>query len=184
MFNNQIIKESAELYSNFIENINHDFIEKCYDIFSKVKRDNGTIYIVGNGGSSAIANHFAIDMTKQGNIKTISFSDSSLITCLSNDFGYEEIFKKSLEYYLKKNDALIAISSSGKSKNIINALNFANEMVPTIGLTGFQKDNHVFKHSNVSLCIECEAYNIIENMHQIYLLMLVDMMKGKIVYSA
>ncbi len=81
--------------------------------------------IFGNGGSAAIANHFSVDLTKVSKIRCVNFNESSLITCFSNDFGYENWVKKVLEFHGNSKDMIILISSSGESKNMINACKFA-----------------------------------------------------------
>ena len=81
--------------------------------------------IFGNGGSAAISSHVSIDLTKNAKIRTLNFNEADLITCFSNDFGYEKWVEKAVEYYHQKNDILILISSSGESRNMLNAANFA-----------------------------------------------------------
>ena len=80
----------------------------------------GKIIICGNGGSSATASHVAVDLTKNARIRTINFNEYDLITCFSNDFGYQNWIKESLEYYADKDDLVILIGCSGNSKNLVN----------------------------------------------------------------
>ena len=87
----------------------------------KLKNKKNKIIIFGNGGSSAIASHVAVDLIKNTKIKTVPVTDPSLITCFSNDFKQENWMKKAIEYYFDKGDLVIIISSSGMSKNIVNA---------------------------------------------------------------
>ena len=72
------------------------------EIIVKVNKSGGTIYIVGNGGSAAIASHAAIDFTKAAKIPAKTFNESSLLTCFANDYGYEYWVEKALEFYTKK----------------------------------------------------------------------------------
>ena len=88
--------------------------------FLQIKKNKKKIIIFGNGGSAAISSHFSVDMTKNANIRCINFNEPDLITCFSNDFGYDNWLSNSIKFYGDKGDILIAISSSGKSKNIIN----------------------------------------------------------------
>ena len=98
---------------------------------------NKNIFVFGNGGSAAIADHFAVDMTKNANKRTFSLNTSPLITCLSNDYGYELWMQKALEMYAQSGDIVFLISSSGNSKNVINAIIEANNLgMFCIGLTG------------------------------------------------
>ena len=105
-------------------NINSDEIKKklisLKKFFITTKKNKKKILIFGNGGSAAIASHFSIDLTKNAKIRCTNDNESDLITCFSNDYGYERWVEMAIRYYGNKGDVLIVISSSGKSKNIIN----------------------------------------------------------------
>ena len=116
-------------FSNLIkpnQNIINKLI-KVRNIFLKTSKKNGKILIFGNGGSSAIASHVSVDLTKNAKIRTVNFNEADLITCFSNDYGYEKWVEKAVEFYADKNDTLVLISSSGKSKNMINACEAAKK---------------------------------------------------------
>jgi len=150
-------------------------IIKITSEFKRIKNKNKKVIIFGNGGSAAIANHFTIDLTKVCNIRCVNFNESSLLTCFSNDYGYENWVKKSLEFYSDKEDLVIFISSSGKSKNIINGCSYAkkrNSFVVT--LTGFNKNNPLNKLGDINFWVDSKKYNMVENVHQIFLLSIVD----------
>ena len=89
------------------------------------KGNKGLIF--GNGGSAAIASHFSVDLTKNASVRCLNFNESDLITCFSNDYGFEKWIAKTIEFYGDKGDLLILISSSGKSLNMINAANAAKK---------------------------------------------------------
>ncbi len=91
------------------------------DLLVQTKNNGKKIMIFGNGGSAAIASHFSVDLTKNANIRCVNFNESDLITCFSNDYGYEKWVEKTVDFYADAGDVLILISSSGKSPNIINA---------------------------------------------------------------
>ncbi len=171
------INTLKELISN---NSNLELIKKLTLILKKLKKKNKVI-IFGNGGSSAIASHFITDMSKNTNVKCIGLTDISLITCLTNDYGYENLNKKYIEYYGTQGDVLIAISSSGESKNIINACRKAKKLKfkKIITLTGFKKNNTLSKMGNINFWVNSKNYNLVENTHQIYLLSCIDMLKKK-----
>ena len=78
-----------------------------------LKKTGNKAIIAGNGGSAAMASHVAVDFTKQGGIRTINFNEADLITCFSNDYGYERWIEKAISFYADKDDVLILISSSG-----------------------------------------------------------------------
>ena len=98
------------------------------DILMKTKKNNNKTMIFGNGGSAAIASHVSVDLTKNANIRTVNYNEADLITCFANDYGYERWVEKAIDFYADKNDVLILISSSGNSKNMINACKAARNM--------------------------------------------------------
>ena len=185
--NNDIeIKNFLKKYSQIFEskNIVEDLIS-LKDKILEINRNNGTIYIFGNGGSLAIADHFAIDMTKNAKIKTLSLSNPSSITCLANDYGYEEWVKKNIEYFVSKEDLVILISSSGSSKNMINAAKYCKaENIFLTTFTGFKEDNSLKKLGDHNFWVNSFGYNLVENIHQVWLLAIVDMIIGKYEYPA
>ena len=142
--------------------------------------------IFGNGGSAAIASHFSIDLTKNARIRCTNYNESDLLTCFSNDFGYERWVEKTIEFYADKEDALILISSSGKSKNMINALRAAKKkgIKNIITFTGHKKNNPLSKLGKINFWINSKSYNHVENSHQVLLLSLVDLIIGKSEYPA
>jgi len=144
------------------------------------------IIVVGNGGSAAIASHMSVDLTKNAGVRAINFNEADLITCFSNDFGYEHAYAKALKFYGDAGDILIAISSSGNSKNILNAVNQArnSEFKSVITFSGMNSDNPLRQSGDLNFWVNSRAYNIIENTHQVWMLSLVDLIIGKSEYSA
>ena len=128
------------------------------------KRRNKKIIICGNGGSASIASHFSVDLSKNAKVRCINFNEANLLTCFSNDYGYEKWVEKSLNIYGDKGDCVILISSSGKSKNMINAAKYAkrNKFSPVVTLTGFNGKNPLSKLGNVNLVVNSKSYNFIE----------------------
>ena len=151
------------------------------NILVQAKKINAKIMIFGNGGSAAIASHVSVDLTKAANIRSVNFNEADLITCFSNDYGYERWIEKAVEFYADNRDVLILISSSGKSKNMINACKAAKEkkMSKIITFTGHDKNNPLSKLGDVNFWINSKAYNFVENTHQIWLLTVVDLIIGK-----
>ena len=136
--------------------------------------------IFGYGGSAAIASHVSVDLTKNANIRSVNFNEADLITCFSNDYGYERWIEKAIDFYAESKDVLILISSSGKSPNMINACKAARnkKISKIITFTGHNKDNQLSKLGNINLWIDSKAYNFVENTHQIWLLTIVDLIIG------
>ena len=91
----------------------------------ETKSNNKKVLIFGNGGSAAIASHFSIDLTKNANLRCVNFNESDLITCFSNDYGFERWVEKTIDFYGDEGDTLIVISSSGSSKNMLNGVKAA-----------------------------------------------------------
>lgn len=136
-------------------------------IFAYHKKGN-KIILFGNGGSSAIASHTATDFLKNAGIPALTFSDASLITCLSNDLGYENVFKKPAEMFVKKGDIVFVISSSGKSQNILNAASAAKEKgCFLVTLSGFKEDNPLRKLGDMNFYVPSHSYGYVELTHSI-----------------
>ncbi|MEM0230919.1 MAG: SIS domain-containing protein [Candidatus Woesearchaeota archaeon] len=173
------IHEFSQKYSGYLaetfSKINHEVVEQVIKEFLNAERMGKTIYFIGNGGSAAIATHFACDIgkgTKKANkmFKAISLADNlSTFTAYANDLGYEHVFSKQLENVLNKDDILVSISSSGNSPNIINAVEYAKKVgAKTISFVGF--DGGKLKEiSDITLWIPTEhgEYEIVEDIHEI-----------------
>ena len=161
--------------SKILKNADTKNLENTAKLILKIKKDKKKIIIVGNGGSAAIASHVSIDFTKAANIRSINFNEADLLTCFSNDFGYENWVAKALEFYADKGDLVILISSSGTSKNIINGAKQAKKMnCSLITFSGFKKNNPLSKLGIYNFWVDSKIYNFIENVHQVWLLSIVD----------
>ena len=157
---------------------------KLTDKIKKIKKYKKKIIIFGNGGSSSISSHFSVDLTKNGKVRCLNLNKNNLITCFSNDYGFEKWIEKALYYYADKGDLIILISSSGNSKNMLNAAKFANKKKLFLTtFTGMKKNNSLKKLGDLNLWVDSKAYNMIENIHQMWLLAIVDMIIGKHTYS-
>jgi D-sedoheptulose 7-phosphate isomerase len=144
-------------------------------LIENLEKTSGKVILVGNGGSASIASHVSIDFTKAANIRSINFNEASLLTCFANDYGYENWASNALNFYADSNDIAILISSSGQSKNIINAADKAKKIgLPIITLSGFLESNPLRTMGDVNLWVNSSEYNIVESVHQIWLLSIVD----------
>lgn len=135
---------------------------------------------IGNGGSAAIASHGAIDCWKNGGIKSVAFNEGPLLTCIGNDFGYAAVFEKPIEMFAEQNDVLIAISSSGKSENILNGVRKAREKgCTTVTMSGFSPDNPLRTMGDINFYVPSNHYGHVELVHGILCHSLVDLLISK-----
>jgi len=155
------------------------------ELLISTKNKGNKVIVAGNGGSAAMASHVAVDFTKQGKIRTVNFNEPDLITCFANDYGYEHWVEKAVEFYGDKGDVLILISSSGNSKNMVNAAKIAKSIgIYVVTFTGFKSNNPLKQEGELNFWLDSKAYNVIENTHQIWLLMVCDLIIGEAEYSA
>lgn len=124
------------------------------------------LMFVGNGGSAGIASHLAIDFTKNGGMRALAFNDGAALTCLANDLGYERVFARQIEMHAVAGDLLIAISSSGRSANILAAAEAARAIgCAIVTLSGFQPDNPLRRLGDVNLYVASDQYGFVEVSH-------------------
>ena len=117
-------KNFFDKYYLDLSKLTQNFEKKKFNaIINKIKKlkKNNKIILAGNGGSASIANHVATDLTKIAKVRSTTFNESNLITCFANDYGYEKWVSKGIEKFGISGDMCILVSSSGKSKNMINA---------------------------------------------------------------
>jgi D-sedoheptulose 7-phosphate isomerase len=186
MNDKKFIKDYLSRYNkSLFENDISDQMIKMKELLLELKNNGKKVIIAGNGGSAAMASHVAVDFTKQGGIRAINFNDADLITCFANDYGYENWVAKAIEFYGDKGDLAILISSSGSSKNILNAADTAKDLgINIVTLSGFSKDNPLRQKGDINFWLDSRAYNIVENTHLIWLLMVCDLIIGNAEYSA
>jgi D-sedoheptulose 7-phosphate isomerase len=128
--------------------------------------DGNKLIFFGNGGSAAIASHMATDYSKNGNIRSLALNDGSMLTCLGNDLGYDRVFSKQIELHARLGDLLIAISSSGRSANILNAVKAARiTNCKVVTLSGFTADNPLRCLGDINFYIASDSYGFVEIGH-------------------
>ncbi len=128
--------------------------------------DGNKLIFVGNGGSAAIASHMATDYSKNGNIRSLALNDSSMLTCLGNDLGYDRVFAKQIELHGRPGDLIVAISSSGRSANILNAVAAARAaQCAVVTLSGFTPDNPLRSLGDINFYIASDRYGFVEIGH-------------------
>lgn len=140
--------------------------EKSTSILLKCAKRGNKLIFIGNGASASISSHMAADFWKNGRIKALSFNDAALLTCVSNDFGYDQVFKKPVEMFAEARDILVAISSSGKSENILAAVRMARtKKCGVITLSGFNKDNLLRYSGDINFYVPFSSYGHVEVIH-------------------
>ena len=176
-------------YFNNLKNLlsNDKYLEdlvRVKEILKKTHSEGKKTMIFGNGGSAAIASHFSVDLTKNARVRCTNYNESDLLTCFSNDYGYERWVEKAIEFYGDKGDTLILISAGGNSPNMTNGAKQGKKMgfSKIITFTGNDKNNNLQKLGDINFWVNSKAYNHIENVHQILLLSLVDLIIGKTEY--
>lgn len=145
------------------------------ELFFQIRQQRKQLFFIGNGGSAAIASHMTADFMKNGRMRTVSLYDSSMLTCMGNDYGYEYIFSRPLESLSQEGDLLVAISSSGNSLNIVNAIQTAKEKgMHVVTLSGFEKENRICRMGTYNLYVPLSHYGIVESIHNFILQQIVD----------
>ncbi len=173
-------KESADNINEFItDQENIKITEEIAEVCSNALEQGNKILICGNGGSSADAMHFAEELTgkfrkERPALPAISLTDPSHITCVGNDYGFEEIFARGIEAYGKRGDILIAISTSGNSKNVIKAVEKASQLkLVTIGLLG-KNGGSLKNRSDFELIAPGRTTDRIQEIHIVVLHILIE----------
>jgi len=154
------------------------WIDLAIDTLADVKAARGRMYIIGNGASCSMASHIAVDFTKGAGIPTSACNEGALLTCFSNDFSYEVAYAEILRCVMNDGDALIAISSSGQSANILNATRLVKDAYArsaVITFSGFAEDNPLRRSGDLNLYLAAGEYGLVESGHAYYLHMLLDL---------
>ncbi|MBU2994067.1 SIS domain-containing protein [Octadecabacter sp. 1_MG-2023] len=155
-------------------------------VFDAVVARGGTVWMAGNGGSAAIADHSVCDCSKGTHVpgtqpfRTMSLaSNVSILSALANDVSYDDVFSEQLKYYLTDKDALLVVSSSGNSTNVVKACEYAKAQgVPTIAFVGFS-GGKLADIADTVIHIEIDNYGIVEDTHQSLIHMLTQYMRAR-----
>ncbi|MBX7197930.1 MAG: SIS domain-containing protein [Rhodospirillaceae bacterium] len=174
------VLNSTEATDNSGKTISVDAgIARAHDAMRKLIGTPNKMMFVGNGGSAGIAGHMAIDFAKNGGVRSVTFNDASSLTCLGNDLGYDQVFAKQVEMQGLPGDILLAISSSGESKNILAAVDQANAMGCTcITLSGFAPGNRLRARGATNFYVASGVYGFVETAHQAILHAILDTAMG------
>ena len=172
----KIIENYIESLKTTLDQINIKEIEAIANIFIKARESNKQILVFGNGGSGSTASHMVCDILKgcsyekQIRFRILCLNDNiPTILAYGNDVSYDIVFLEQLKNYLQRGDVVVAISGSGNSKNIINAIEYANDFgATTIGFTGFN-GGRLKQIANLSFNANIDDMQISEDLHIIVL---------------
>jgi D-sedoheptulose 7-phosphate isomerase len=149
------------------------------DLCHGAHNGGGKVMFIGNGGSMGIATHMAVDFSKNGGMRATAFGDGAVLTCIGNDFAFDEIFSRQIEWHAREGDVLIAISSSGKSPDILNGVRAARSKgSKVVTFSGFRQDNPLRKAGDVNFYIRSQEYGFVEVAHQAILHGILDVDMG------
>lgn len=141
-------------------------------------RDSKAVYVIGNGGSASVAAHIVNDLVNVGRLRAHTLHDAALFSCMANDYGYENAFARMLGVMARPGDVVIAISSSGNSPNIRNAVATARDSgAATFTLSGFKPDNPLRGMGDLNLWVGAEDYGLVEMAHLFVLHTLADRLR-------
>lgn len=148
-------------------------LEAILEVLLRVSRSGGTVYVAGNGGSASLSDHSACDLSKGTHVdghpplRTVSLaSNAALITAIANDVAYDQVFRKQLEYFLRDGDAVLLVSASGSSPNVVEACRYARKRgVPTLAFVGFD-GGELGRIADHVIHVEVDNYGIVEDVHQ------------------
>ncbi len=155
-------------------------IKDIIDLLLTTKLQKRNIYLIGNGGSAAVASHLLVDLVNGGSLRAAVLHEPSLFTCGANDYGYAHAYSQMLSKVAVEQDLLIAISSSGESQNILNAVSAAKSVGCTvITLTGFQQENAMRGQGDINIWLNSKTYGQVEVGHLFFMHAVIDQLKKK-----
>ncbi len=154
-------------------------------LWLRTREQGGRVIFIGNGGSAGIASHLAIDLSKNAAVSALCFSDASMMSCLANDYCFEDWIAHAVRLNARAGDCLVAISSSGRSKNILNGVAQARMMkLDVITLSGMSADNPLRDLGDVNFFVDSRSYNIVETTHQFWMMAAIDLVIGHAEYPS
>ncbi len=156
-------------------------LDDACKVFASVKETGGCIYLIGNGGSSGIISHTAVDFTNACKLKAYPLTDNSMLTCYANDYGYENIFNEPLSHHFTDKDVLLSVSSSGNSENIVRATNTAHSKGgKTVTFSGFKPDNKLRNTGDINIWLDSTSYGFVEIGHSLVIHYIIDILAGNV----
>ena len=170
-----LINEYIELEKKTLDLLDRNEINRALNLLHETFEKGGTVYTMGNGGSASTASHYVNDFNKgvsehtEQKFRFVCLNDNvSTVLAVANDIGYEEIFRFQLQGKLQENDILIALSGSGNSKNVLNAVEYARSCGnKVIGLTGYD-GGKLYQLSDIRLHVPVMSMQVTEDIHMVF----------------
>ena len=157
-----------------------DGLETAVTMLAGTRGGGNSAFLIGNGGSAAVAAHIANDLVNVAGLRATTLHDSSLLTCMANDYGYENAFARIVTTICRPGDVLIAISSSGNSANITNAVAAARKAGGSlITLSGFRAENPLRVLGDLNVWVPMADYGMVEIAHLFILHNLADRLRSR-----
>ena len=175
-------------YDEYFRLIYSDELDKTFDAFKElaigIKNNKNKLIFAGNGASASISAHAAVDFTKQAGVRSITFNEANIITCFSNDYGYDKWIATALDFYANDGDVLVLISVSGESPSVIEAAQRAKEAgLKVVTFSGRSPENSLKALGDVNFWVDSNAYNIVECIHMMWITTVIDSVIGKSEYE-
>lgn len=150
------------------------------DVTLKVRASHRVCFLVGNGASASMASHMSADLAKNAHVHTQVFTDLSLLTAISNDFGYEHVYSEPLKRRGKKGDMLVTISSSGNSENVLEATKIAHQLdMYTVTLSAMKENNPLRQTGDLNGYVPADTYGHAETSHSAILHYWMDLVSNQ-----
>ncbi|MDE3155561.1 MAG: SIS domain-containing protein [Acidobacteriota bacterium] len=143
-------------------------VAQAVDALAAVRMAGRKVLLVGNGGSAAVASHLQTDLCNAAGVRALVFNDAPLVTALANDFGASSVFERPASLWVDAGDLLLAVSSSGRSENILRAVRACVAGgAKAITLSGFAPDNPLRRSGHLNFYVSSQAYGYVELVHGI-----------------
>lgn len=181
----RFVTEYQDRLTTALRQIDRAALREVLDVLLAMVARGGTLYVAGNGGSAALSDHASCDLVKgtfeDGHppLRAVSLaSNTALITAIANDIAYDQVYRKQLEYQVRDGDAVLLISASGNSPNVLEACRYARKRgLPTIAFVGFA-GGELSRIADHVLHVAVENYGISEDVHQAVMHMLSQFVAG------
>lgn len=153
---------------------------EALQLLRDVAEQDRSVFLIGNGGSSAVASHIANDLCNTSRLRALTLNDHAMLTCFSNDYGYADAYATHIARVARPNDLLVAISSSGSSQNILKAIAKMHVLGGRVlTLTGFRSDNPVRGLGDLNVWLDSSEYGVVETGHLLVMHYLADRLSAE-----